>query len=304
MYLVMSEIKKAGGINICSIIIGLLIFIILTSGCTSSIPAKSSENQTISAETTAQAVTTTISLEKDVIKTSEPIPALPKLLYAKSEEPFEFVNDTSITARFGPNNEATGVDFYRIYAYLKEPKAIPPPYIAIVKLYDSEKNVIPIWIYAPVPYLSTEAVYTNEFDFRTQKWLSVYDVSETSSGFIIRRPVNQTPYYYSIEIRNLTSGSINIDDMKFVDAAETCYKDTPMITNISTHTVFVTCMQKTPHPTSVCALNYRSNALKYTKDDDTTAGNQRETYNVHLFRSAFFSNLTYNPIRLQFEPCK
>jgi hypothetical protein len=290
----MSEIKNAGGISICSIIIVLLIFIILTSGCTSSIPAKSSENQTISAETTTHAVTTTISPEKDVIKTSEPVPASPKLLYAKSEEPFEFVNDTSITARFGPNNEATGVDFYRIYAYLKEPKVIPPPYIAIVKLYDSEKNVIP----------NTEEVYTNEFDFRAQKWLTVYNVSETSSGFIIQRPVNQTPYYYSIEVRNLTSGSINIDDLKFVDAAETCYKDTPLITNISTHMAFVTCMQKTPHPMSVCALNYRNYALKYTNEVDTTAGNQRETYNVHLFRFAFFSNLTYNRTRQRFEPCK
>jgi len=66
----MSEIKKAGGIKICSIIIGFLIFIILTSGCTSSIPAKSSENQTISAETTAPTVTTIPSL---IITTPSPI---------------------------------------------------------------------------------------------------------------------------------------------------------------------------------------------------------------------------------------
>ena len=93
-------------------------------------------------------------------------------------------------------------------------------------------------------------------------------------------------------------------DREFSDAAELCYNNTPVIADISTHEAFVTCMQKTPEPTSVCAKNYKHNALRYTNDDGTTAGYQRITHNTRLFREAFYKNLTYNPIRQTFEPCR
>lgn len=93
------------------------------------------------------------------------------------------------------------------------------------------------------------------------------------------------------------------EDRKFLDAAEVCYKDTPVIANLSTHLAFVMCMQKTPEPTTDCARNYKHNALKYTNDDDTSSGYKRETHNTRLFREAFYKNLTYNPVRQMFEPC-
>ncbi len=94
------------------------------------------------------------------------------------------------------------------------------------------------------------------------------------------------------------------DDKNFVDAAEACFRATPGINNISAHTAFVRCMQNTPDPASPCAQSYRRNVLKYTNEDSTTSGFDRETHNVNLFRSAFFKNLTYNATLQEFEPCK
>jgi hypothetical protein len=92
-------------------------------------------------------------------------------------------------------------------------------------------------------------------------------------------------------------------DQAFADAAEACYNGTPVISNITTHISFVTCMDRTPKPAGACARNYRSNALRYTNDDDTTAGYARETQNTHLARDAYYRNLAYDAPAQQFVPC-
>jgi len=103
---------------------------------------------------------------------------------------------------------------------------------------------------------------------------------------------------YTSDETNYTS-----DDQRFIDAAEACYQNTPQITNLTTHNTFLKCMQNTSDPTSVCAKSYKRDALKYTNVDDTTAGYQRETHNVHLARSMFFEHMAYNATRQEFEPC-
>jgi hypothetical protein len=94
-----------------------------------------------------------------------------------------------------------------------------------------------------------------------------------------------------------------IADKKFADAAEACYADNPVIANISTQHAFVACMQNSPDPKGVCALNYKDNVLKYTKDDDTSAGYQRENLRIRLARDAYRKNLSYNPLTDQAEAC-
>jgi hypothetical protein len=92
-------------------------------------------------------------------------------------------------------------------------------------------------------------------------------------------------------------------DKAFVDAADVCFNKTPVISDITTHIAFVTCMKSTPLPAGACARNYRSNALKYTNDDDTTSGYARETHNTHLAREAYTKGFAYDAPSQQFVPC-
>jgi hypothetical protein len=47
-------------------------------------------------------------------------------------------------------------------------------------------------------------------------------------------------------------------------------------------------MQHTPIPSGACAKQFRSEVLAYTtKDDDTTAGYRRATYNMQVARTRF-----------------
>lgn len=97
--------------------------------------------------------------------------------------------------------------------------------------------------------------------------------------------------------------SAAIADKKFVDAIATCYSQNPVIANISAQMAFVSCMQNTPDPRGVCALNYKNNILKYTKEDDTTAGYQRENMRIQRARDAYSRNLSYNYLNDQDEAC-
>jgi hypothetical protein len=92
-------------------------------------------------------------------------------------------------------------------------------------------------------------------------------------------------------------------DRAFVDAADICYKNTPVITNLSTHLAFATCMKDTPLPSGNCALNYRYYVLKYTNEDTTTAGFARETSNARLAREAYLRGEGYDGVRQEYVPC-
>lgn len=84
----------------------------------------------------------------------------------------------------------------------------------------------------------------------------------------------------------------SMSDRDFVEAAEACYRNTWVITSVASDLAFTSCMQKTPDPDNECARSYKGYALEFTKDDDTTSGFERETYNLHLARDYFYSNCT------------
>lgn len=94
-----------------------------------------------------------------------------------------------------------------------------------------------------------------------------------------------------------------IADKKFVDATEACYSANPVISNVSTQLAFISCMQNTPDPKGVCASNYKSNVLKYTKDDATSAGYLRENTRIQRARDAYSKNLSYNYLTDMAEAC-
>jgi hypothetical protein len=78
------------------------------------------------------------------------------------------------------------------------------------------------------------------------------------------------------------------DTIKFLDAVENCYNHTPVINDTKTYLEFTICMQHTPIPITYCAKQFRSEILEYaTKDDDTTSGYQRSTYNMQVARVRF-----------------
>ena len=62
-------------------------------------------------------------------------------------------------------------------------------------------------------------------------------------------------------------------------------------------------MQNTPDPKGVCALSYKDNILKYTKDDDTTAGYSRINTRIQRARDAYSKDLSYNYLTDQDEEC-
>jgi hypothetical protein len=94
-----------------------------------------------------------------------------------------------------------------------------------------------------------------------------------------------------------------IVDKEFVDATEACYSATPVISSVSTQIAFVTCMQNTPLPKGLCAVNYRNNILNYMKDDDTTAGYSRMNTRIKLAREAYSKDLSYNYLTDKDEVC-
>lgn len=94
-----------------------------------------------------------------------------------------------------------------------------------------------------------------------------------------------------------------IADKKFADAAGACYAENPVISDIATRLAFTSCMQDTPDPEGVCALSYKDNILKYTKDDDTSAGYARMNTRIRLAREAFEKNLSYNYLTDKDEEC-
>jgi len=97
--------------------------------------------------------------------------------------------------------------------------------------------------------------------------------------------------------------SAAIADKKFADAAEACYAENPVISDIATRLAFTSCMQNTPDPKGVCALSYKDNILKYTKDDDTTAGYSRINTRIQRARDAYSKDLSYNYLTDQDEEC-
>jgi hypothetical protein len=92
-------------------------------------------------------------------------------------------------------------------------------------------------------------------------------------------------------------------DRIFADAADICYQKTPVITNLSTHLDFATCMKSTLLPSGNCAQNFRYYVLKSTNEDATTAGFARETTTARLAREAFLRGEGYDGIRLEYVPC-
>jgi hypothetical protein len=85
-----------------------------------------------------------------------------------------------------------------------------------------------------------------------------------------------------------------IADTAFAGAADACIAANPVISNITTQMAFTTCLQNAPYPSGLCAVNYKYNLLKTTKDDVTSAGYSRENMRIPLVRDAYSRNLSYN----------
>jgi hypothetical protein len=94
-----------------------------------------------------------------------------------------------------------------------------------------------------------------------------------------------------------------IADKAFYDAAAACSAATPVISNVTTQLAFTTCMQNAPDPKGVCAVNYKYNVLKATKDDATSAGYSRENKRIPLTRDAYERNMSYNTVTDTVEEC-
>ena len=92
-------------------------------------------------------------------------------------------------------------------------------------------------------------------------------------------------------------------DRLFVDAADACYNSTPVISNLTNHLTFASCMKETPLPSGNCAINYRYYVLKYTNEDTTTAGFSRQTKNAQLARDAYLRGEGYDALHQVYVPC-
>jgi len=282
---------------IVSLVISCLIFMITFSGCANNQEQKnmqvSTQAQGVSAEITQSVPTTSETRE---INNSNQIPVLPELLYAKTSDSFKFTKDPIISLEDSKT--------YRIEVNVNQNTPSIPPSVAVLKLYDSEKKAIPLFVYKYWNVKNDESTFSlNSFDDKTGTWASIINPDGDILNYYITKPGNPPAYYYSVEYRDLTDRPIGSGDKPFADAAELCFTETPVITNLSTHLAFVTCMQKTPQPTSACAKKFRADVLKYTNDDDTTSGFRRETHNAQVFRLAFYTNESYNKEKGVFEPC-
>lgn len=97
--------------------------------------------------------------------------------------------------------------------------------------------------------------------------------------------------------------TISTDDRLFAEAAEACFNNTPVITDLNTHLAFATCMKDTSLPSGNCAVNFRYYVLKSTNEDATTAGFARETTTARSAREAFLRGEGYDGIRQEYVPC-
>ena len=97
--------------------------------------------------------------------------------------------------------------------------------------------------------------------------------------------------------------TVSADDRMFIKAADMCYNNTPVITDLTTHMAFATCMKDTPLPSGNCAQNFRYYVLKSTNEDPTSAGFSRETTTARLAREAFLRGEGYDGIRQEYVPC-
>jgi hypothetical protein len=100
-----------------------------------------------------------------------------------------------------------------------------------------------------------------------------------------------------------TPDTVAIADKAFADAADACIAATPVISNVTTQLAFTGCMQNAPDPKGVCAVNYKYNILKATKDDATSAGYARENMRIPFVRDAYHRSLSYNTITDSVEAC-
>jgi hypothetical protein len=92
-------------------------------------------------------------------------------------------------------------------------------------------------------------------------------------------------------------------DQVFADAAGACSNATPVISDLTTHLAFATCMKNTPLPPGNCAQNYRYYVLKATNEDATSAGFARETAIAKRAREAYLRGEGYDGIRQEYVPC-
>ena len=95
----------------------------------------------------------------------------------------------------------------------------------------------------------------------------------------------------------------SVADKNFVNGMDACYASIPVISDIPTHIAMVNCVQAVPDPAGLCAQNYQSNVKVYLKDDDTTAGYNRQNTRIGLARDAYNRSLSYNYVTGQAEAC-
>ena len=69
-------------------------------------------------------------------------------------------------------------------------------------------------------------------------------------------------------------------DSTYVGGLESCYADTPVISNLTSNIAFINCMGNIPDPKGVCAVNYKNNVMRFTKAEDTTAGYAQENTRI------------------------
>jgi hypothetical protein len=96
----------------------------------------------------------------------------------------------------------------------------------------------------------------------------------------------------------------SVDDQKFIDAIETCFVETPEITNTSTHLKFMSCLQDAPNPIGSCEKTYREYLLEYTASESSTAGYKRATYNTHLIRDEFSRGFILDKVTGEERACE
>ena len=112
-----------------------------------------------------------------------------------------------------------------------------------------------------------------------------------------------TPVLTTVPTSIPTPDTAAIADKAFADAAEACSVATPLISNVTTQLAFTTCVQNAPDPKGVCAVAYKYNILKATKDDATTAGYSRENRRIPLIRDAYNAKSSYNTVTDTVEAC-
>jgi len=123
----------------------------------------------------------------------------------------------------------------------------------------------------------------------------------------VKPVITETPTLVSnksVEPAPIEKPQESVDDEKFLEAVETCFLETPEITNKSTHLKFMSCLQNAPSPVGSCEKTYREYLLEYTAADSSTAGYKRATYNTHLIRDEFSRGFILDKVTGQERPCE